>query len=89
MAKLFVHHKVQDYLAWRKVFDELASVRAQFGSTGGQVFQSASDPNEITILTDWHSVDEARAYAQSAELKEGMKNAGVISQPDVMFLEEA
>jgi heme-degrading monooxygenase HmoA len=53
------------------------------------VFQSASDPNEITILTDWRSVDEARAYAQSTELKEGMKNAGVISQPDVMFLEEA
>jgi hypothetical protein len=88
MAKLYVHHKVQDYSAWRKVFDELESVRARFGSTGGQVFQSVNDPNEITILTDWGSVDEARAYAQSPELKEGMKNAGVISQPDVMFLNE-
>jgi heme-degrading monooxygenase HmoA len=89
MTKLFVHHKVQDYAAWRKVFDDLTSVRTRFGSTGHQVFQSPSDPNEITILTDWHSVEEARAYAQSAELKEGMKNAGVISQPDVMFLNEA
>jgi quinol monooxygenase YgiN len=88
MVKLFVHHKVQDYSAWRKVFDALASTRAQFGSTGQQVFQSPTDPNEITILTDWNSVEEAKAYATSAELKEGMKNAGVISQPDVMFLAE-
>jgi hypothetical protein len=89
MIKLLVHHKVQEYSAWRKVLDDLASTRAQFGSTGQQVFQSPSDPNEVTILTDWSSVDEAKAYATSTELKEGMKDAGVISQPDVMFLTEA
>ncbi|HLO31312.1 MAG TPA: antibiotic biosynthesis monooxygenase family protein [Anaerolineales bacterium] len=89
MAKLFVHHKVQDYPAWRKVFDDLTSMRTQFGSTGHQVFRSPSDPNEITILTDWRSLEQAKAYATSPELKDGMKNAGVISQPDVMFLDEA
>ena len=88
MAKLFVHHKVQDYPAWRKVFDDLTAMRTQFGSTGQQVFRSPSDPNEITILTDWRTLDQAKAYATSPELKEGMKNAGVTSQPDVMFLDE-
>jgi quinol monooxygenase YgiN len=89
MAKLYVHHKIKDYVAWRKVFDDLTSVRTQFGCTGHQVFRSPSDPNEITILTDWKNVDQARAYATSNELKEGMKDAGVLSQPDVMFLAEA
>jgi quinol monooxygenase YgiN len=89
MAKLIVHHKVQSYSAWRKVFDEHATSRKEFGSTGYQVFQSASDPNDITAITDWPSVDAAKAFATSPSIKEAMKNAGVISQPDVSFLVEA
>ncbi len=89
MATLFVHHKVQDYKAWRKVFDDLTAMRTDYGCTGHKVFQAPSDPNEITILTEWKDVDRAKAYATSDDLKQGMKNAGVISQPDVMFLAEA
>ena len=88
MAKLYVHHKIKDYGAWRKIFDGQTAVRTQFGCTGHQVFQSPSDPTEITILTDWKNVDQARAYAMSNELKEAMKDAGVLSQPDVAFLAE-
>ena len=89
MATLFVHHKVQDYKAWRKAFDDLTAVRTGYGCNGHKVFQAPSDPNEITILSEWKSVDQAKAYATSDDLKQGMKNAGVISQPDVMFLAEA
>ncbi len=89
MAKLIVHHKVQDYAAWRKVFDDHDNARKEFGSTGFQVLQAASDPNDITVITDWPSVDASRAFVTSASLKDAMKNAGVISQPDVAFLVEA
>jgi heme-degrading monooxygenase HmoA len=89
MSTLLVHHKVQDYAAWRKVFDDMTALRTSFGSTGQQVFRSPSDPNEIIILTDWKDLGQARAYAQSPELNEGMKNAGVTSQPEVLFMEEA
>lgn len=88
MAKLLVHHKVQDYAAWRQVFDDHDKTRREYGSTGFQVFKSASDPNDITVITDWPSVDAARAIATSDSLKEAMKNAGVISQPEVMYLVE-
>lgn len=89
MATLYVHHKVKDYAAWRKVFDNLTYMRTGYGCTGHKVFQSPSDPNEITILTDWKTVEQAKTYATSNDLKEGMKNAGVISQPDVAFLADA
>lgn len=88
MAQLFVHHKVADYSAWRQVYDEMTALRTQFGSSGGVVMRTASDPNEIVILTHWPTVEKARAYAQSPELKEGMQRAGVISQPEVLFLDE-
>lgn len=88
MAKLIVHHKVEDYAAWRKIFDDHAETRKEFGSTGFQVFQSASDPNDVTAIMDWPSVDAAKAYSTSDSLKEAMKNAGVTSQPEVMYLVE-
>lgn len=89
MAKLLVHHKVQDYSAWRKIFDDDDQRRKEYGSTGFQVLRSASDPNDLTVIMDWPSVDAAQAFATSDALKEKMKNAGVISQPEVMILEEA
>lgn len=89
MAQLFVHHKVEDYAKWRQVFDAMDGIRRQNGMTAAQVYRSASDPNEVVILTTWPTVESARQYAQSPELREGMQKAGVISQPDVLFLEEA
>jgi heme-degrading monooxygenase HmoA len=89
MAKVFAHHKVADYAKWRKVFDEMTALRTSFGSTGQSVMRSASDPNEIVVITEWLSVDKARAFSQSPDLKEAMQKGGVISQPEVLFLEEA
>jgi heme-degrading monooxygenase HmoA len=89
MAQLYVHHKVADYAKWRVVYDEMDALRRQFGQTGSQVFRTAADPNEIVILTAWPSIENARQYAMSPDLKDAMQRAGVISQPEVLFLEEA
>ena len=89
MAKLLVHHKVQDYSAWRPIFDEDDARRREYGSTGFQIFKSASDPNDLTVIMDYPSVDKAKAFATSDALKEKMKKAGVISQPEITFLLEA
>jgi len=89
MAKLLVHHKVQDYSAWRQIFDEDEQRREEYGSTGVQVLKSASDPNDLTVIMDYPSVDAAKAFATSDSLKEKMRDAGVISQPEITFLVEA
>lgn len=89
MASLLVHHKVQDYATWRKIFDDDAKRRKEYGSTGFQVLKSASDPNDLTVIMEWPSVEAAKAFATSDALKEKMKDAGVISQPEMTFLIEA
>jgi heme-degrading monooxygenase HmoA len=78
-----------DYATFRKVFDNATPTRTRFGSTGHKVLQAPSDPNEVAVLPDWKNVDQAKVYADSNDLKEAMKNAGVISQPDLTFLAEA
>jgi quinol monooxygenase YgiN len=87
MTTLSVHHKIADYPKWRAVFEEMDSIRQRFGETSYRVFRSAADPLDITVHTEWPSADAARAYATSPDLKAGMANAGVVSQPDVAFLE--
>jgi hypothetical protein len=88
MVQLFVHHKVQDYPAWRVVFDEMDAVRQQHHSTGARVYRNISDPSEIVILTDFPAMENARQYGQSPDLREAMQRAGVVSQPEILFLEE-
>ncbi len=63
-------------------------VRRSMGETGLHVYQTAASSNEIVVITDWGTADQARAYSQSPGLKEAMQRAGVISQPDVLILEE-
>ena len=88
MAQLFVHHKVEDYANWRRIYDSSDPTRRSFGMTGARVFHTAVSPNEIVVITDWPTADQARAYAQSPELRQAMQKAGVISQPEVLILEE-
>jgi heme-degrading monooxygenase HmoA len=89
MTTLLVHHKVEDYSKWRAVFDEMDGVRRSMGQTAVQVLRAAADPNEIVILTTWPTVEHARAYGQLPDLKAAMEKGGVISQPEILILEEA
>jgi heme-degrading monooxygenase HmoA len=87
MAYLLVQHTVEDYDKWKPYFDGHAATRKASGSKSAQVFRSASNPNEITILFEWDSVANAQKFAQSSDLREVMQKAGVTSQPHVTFLE--
>ncbi len=89
MAHLLVHHKVEDYNKWKAGFDGHSSFRSQSGSKGGKVLRSLNNPNEIFILFEWDNVTNAQKFSQSDNLKEAMKNAGVVSIPEIYFLEEA
>ena len=88
MQHVLVRLKVEDYAKWRPVFDEVAGLRKTFGSKGGRLFQKSDNPNEVAILFEWESLEKARQYFQSGELRQAMQRAGVSGPPDVQFLNE-
>ena len=89
MPYLLVRHKVDDYERWQSVFDHHhGATREQSGSKGGWILRNADDPNELVILLEWDSLDNARHFANADELREAMQRAGVADQQDVYFLEE-
>ena len=89
MAHILVHHKVEDYTKFKAAFDGHAAFRSQSGSKGGKVFQSTSNPNDLFILLEWNSLENAQKFAQTYNLKQAMQSAGVVGMPEVYFVEEA
>ena len=89
MAYLLVHQNVADFTKWKQGFDEHQAMREAAGSKGGQVLQSADDPNEVIVMMEWDTVEKARAFAQSDDLRQAMERAGVTSPPRIHFLELA
>jgi heme-degrading monooxygenase HmoA len=89
MAHLLVHHKVEDYNKFKPVFDAHSSLRSTSGSRGGKIFRSTNDPNELFVLLEWDSLENAQKFAQSDSIKEAMKKAGVVGMPAIYFVDEA
>ena len=82
-ARLFVRHEVADYGVWRKAFDAFAPTAKKFGAINGTVYRSADNANDVTVNHDFHSVEKAKAFAASPELKAAMGKAGVKGAPQI------
>ncbi len=85
MVRMFVRHKVNDYAVWRKAYDDFDGERDGMGVKGHAVFQTADDPNDVTIWHDFDSVEAAQSFAASDRLREVMLAAGVASAPDIWY----
>lgn len=85
---LLVRHQVQDFADWKRAYDAHRSKRDEAGLTEKYVLRRADTPNEVILLFEARDVNLARTFAGSADLKETMRNAGVVGQPDLYFLTE-
>ncbi len=89
MVRLFVRHSVNDYDAWRKVYDAFDEERRPMGVIGDAVFRGVDDGNDVTAWHDFTTVEEAKAFAGWPRLKQAMDEAGVAGEPQIWFVTEA
>ncbi|HEY8747910.1 MAG TPA: hypothetical protein VIM11_08045 [Tepidisphaeraceae bacterium] len=89
MPYVLVKHRVADFGKWKPAFDSHITARKAAGLTDVHVLRDSGDPNTIILLMESADLAKAKAFAQSADLKEKMQTAGVVGQPDVMFLNKA
>jgi heme-degrading monooxygenase HmoA len=88
MPYMLVRHKVANFDKWKPLYDEHATVRKDSGSRSAHLFRNADNPNEVLILFEWESLDKAKKFAQSENLRQKMQEAGVLDKPDIYFLNE-
>jgi antibiotic biosynthesis monooxygenase (ABM) superfamily enzyme len=86
---MLVRNSVQDYEAWKSVFESAIDMRRRNGEKSYQILREGNGSSELIALFQWDNLDNARRYAASPELKEAMQRAGVVGKPEILFLEEA
>ena len=89
MSYMFVRNSVKDFEAWKSVFDSESDLRKRNGEMSYQILRQDNGSTDLFLLFEWDNLDNARAYAASPDLKEGMERAGVTSKPEILFLEES
>jgi len=82
-VRVFIRQEVGDYDAWRRVYNDFDPTRRQMGGTLLAVFRSVDDPNDVTTINDFPSLDQAKAFAVSPELKAALAKAGVKGTPQI------
>src|SRR5689334_2006261 len=83
MPWLLIRHRVADYGRWKPVYEAHADTRRAAGLEDVHLLRDAGDPNLVVLL--FKAVDEAkaRAFAESDDLREAMRKAGVEGQPEM------
>ena len=86
MEHVLIIHEVEDYGAWKKVFDAAATIRKEAGEQSFQVLKLENSPNKIVHFSKWSSISNAKAFFESAKLVEIRKQAGV-KAPEFIYLQ--
>jgi uncharacterized protein (DUF1330 family) len=87
MAYVLVTAVVQNIEEWKAGFAAAASLRGQFGSSGGRVFRPSGKSNEVVILGQYDSLERARELFSSEQFREAARKAGLTAPPQVTYLE--
>jgi len=89
MVHVLLRHKVSDYSHWKEAFDAHLNTRMHAGELGFRLFQNVDDPRDVTLLLDWDTLEHARRFVGSEELRKAMQQAGVVGAPEVQYVEDA
>lgn len=82
---MLVTHRVDDVDSWLEVYDGGDEIRRSGGIIGHAVNQDLADPTLLTVYHQAESLDALKNFAHSDDLRIAMKEAGVISEPEISF----
>ena len=89
MSTVILSHKVKDYAKWRPFFDADLKRRKGAGFKSEKVFRAADDPNHVYIVAEVSDPKIFSSMVNDPELAAIMKEAGVVSQPSAVVLNQA
>jgi hypothetical protein len=76
-------HPVRDFPSWREVVREHSLRNPSPGVVRRTIYQSADDPNEVLVLVEFETEEQAHAVVPSFGMRELLDKAGVDIYPAV------
>jgi quinol monooxygenase YgiN len=62
MPHVLIIHEVENYAAWKKVFDKAATIRKEAGELSYQVLKYESQSNKIVHFSIWTAHAAAKRF---------------------------
>ena len=84
-VRVMIRHKVKDWDAWKKSFDSHKQTRMDAGLVDRVIGHTAGDTHNVTLVFAVTDMDKAKAFMNSDDLKNKMKEAGVEGPPDFFY----
>ncbi len=79
---------VKDFDSWKSLCDQFEPVRKEGGELSAVVLRHSDDPNMVTVINTWDTIETAQAFFNREELKSAMGEAGVTAPPTFVFANE-
>jgi hypothetical protein len=80
-----LRHRVADVDTWLAGYDAAAALQRSAGIIGHGAAASVDDPSSITVYHQAETFAELRGFLADPQLQTVMRDAGVISEPEVSF----
>jgi hypothetical protein len=85
-AAVVIDHDVEDYAAWKVVFDQHAGVRRNAGIVAAHVNQDSENPNRLSVYLAGADRAKLAAFVGDIALMMAMRDAGVTGPPHIVDL---
>jgi hypothetical protein len=91
VAIVVLNFEVDDYDAWKPVFDQDPAGRRESGATGYVVSRAVDNPNEVFIRVEFPSVEQGKAFRERLIASGAMERSGMRmkSGPTVADVDDA
>lgn len=87
MPWIHVRHSVEDFNKWKEVYDTSAGFKNQFGWKRYRVYAVGGNRNDLLVMEEFNTLEDAQRFVQSKEFKNALDLAGVIGQPEILYLQ--
>jgi hypothetical protein len=84
-TRVMITHKVKDWDAWKKVFDEDKPNRINAGFTDRMLAYNIGDNHMVTMVLLISDMKKAEDFSKSPELKAKMESGGVEGAPSFFY----
>ena len=86
MINTAIRHSVTDYAKWKSVYDTFLPTTA--GAKYARVNRSVEDPNLVTVVAGFDTLELAKTFLNNPNLKAKMTEAGIVGSPRIELNEE-
>lgn len=85
LPAMTLSHRVEDFDTWLAGYDAAGELQRSNGIIGQAANRSIDDPSLVIVYHQAESFGTLRSFLRSDELRAAMKEAGVVSEPEVTF----